>query len=162
MHNKQYKQQCRICGKYGHKPGDRRSPENKNEKEKNNKKTEKYECRNKKLAGVCYHCSQKGHMSKDCWAQKSGHNKKFEKVEKAIDRDKDDVVLCLLMSENKKESKKKKFGTHFFVQKNTWIGNSCASCHITNEDTGLHGISNIDESIKVSSSNMPTTKKGKL
>ena len=31
--NKQYKQWYRKCGKYGHKPGDKRCPENKNEKE---------------------------------------------------------------------------------------------------------------------------------
>ena len=33
MYNKQYKQQCRTCGKYGHKPGDKGCPEKKNEKE---------------------------------------------------------------------------------------------------------------------------------
>ena len=35
-YNEQYKQQCRKCGKYCHKPGNRRCPENKNEKEENN------------------------------------------------------------------------------------------------------------------------------
>ena len=62
----------------------------------------------KKIDGVCYHCGQKGHMSKDCWAQKYNHNKKFEKAERAIDGDEDDVVLCLLMSESKKNVKTKK------------------------------------------------------
>ena len=47
-------------------------------------------------------------MSKDCWEQKYGNNyKKFEKGEKAIDGDENDVVLCLLMTENKKENVKK-------------------------------------------------------
>ena len=45
--NKQYKQQCQKCGRYGHKPGNRRCPENKNEKIENNKKTERYEYKNK-------------------------------------------------------------------------------------------------------------------
>ena len=31
-YNKQYKQKCRKCGKYGHKPGDKKCPENKHEK----------------------------------------------------------------------------------------------------------------------------------
>ena len=40
-YNKQYKQPCQKCGKYSHKPGDRRCPENKKEKNKNNEKTER-------------------------------------------------------------------------------------------------------------------------
>ena len=40
-------------------------------------------------------------MSKDCWAWKNGSYKKFEKAEKAIDRD--ELVLCSLMRDNKKE-----------------------------------------------------------
>ena len=32
-YNKQYKQQYRKCGNYGHKPGDKKCPENKYEKE---------------------------------------------------------------------------------------------------------------------------------
>ena len=46
--------------------------------------------------------------------------------------------------------------------KNTWIGDSGASCHTTNNDTSLQDITNIDESIQVSSGIMPATKKGKL
>ena len=38
--NKQYKQRYQRCGKYGHKPGNWRCPENKNEREENDKKTE--------------------------------------------------------------------------------------------------------------------------
>ena len=40
-YNKQYKQWCRKCGKYGHKPGDKRCPENKIEKKKNTRKQKK-------------------------------------------------------------------------------------------------------------------------
>ena len=58
--------------------------------------------------GVCCHCSQRGHMSKDCQAQKYGHSKKIEKAKRSVDRDEDDVVLCLLTSESKKECKNKK------------------------------------------------------
>ena len=86
-YNKKYKQQCRKCGKYDHKPDDRRCPENKNEKEENKKKAERYENKSRKFDGVCYHCGQSGHMSKDCWAPNHGHNKKFEKAERAIDGD---------------------------------------------------------------------------
>ena len=47
-------------------------------------------------------------MSKDCWEWKNGHHKKFEKAEKAVDGDGEDLVLCPLMSESKKEIEKKK------------------------------------------------------
>ena len=40
VYNKQYKQRCWQCGKYGHKRGDQRCFENKNEKEENEKKVE--------------------------------------------------------------------------------------------------------------------------
>ena len=60
----------------------------------------------KKIEGVFYHWDQKGHMSNDFWVQKNGHYKKFEKEEKAINGNEDDLVLCLLMSESKIEIKK--------------------------------------------------------
>ena len=88
---------------YGHKPGDRRCPKNYNKKEENKKKDE---YKNKKFDGICYHCGQRGHMSKDCRAQKYRSNKKFEKTEKAIDED--ELVLCYL---TKKIMKRKKFGS---------------------------------------------------
>ena len=42
-------------------------------------------------------------MSKDCWARKNGSCKKIEKAEKAIDGD--ELVLCSLTRDNKKEKK---------------------------------------------------------
>ena len=46
--------------------------------------------------------------------------------------------------------------------KNTWIGDSGASCHIANDDAGMYDVTNIDASIQGSSSIMPNTKKDKL
>ena len=87
------------------------------------------------------------------------------------------------MSENKtKENEKKKVqlaedvkqpseagmictidGNTFFVfMKNTWIRDLGMSCHITNDNTGLYDIININESIQGSSGIMPAMKKGKL
>ena len=106
-YNKQDKQQCRKCGKYCHKLGNKRCPENKNGKEENNKKTEKYENKTENLMGVLP-LGPKGHVSKDCWAQKYGHHKKFGKAERVIDGDENDIVLCSLTKENKKDNTKKK------------------------------------------------------
>ena len=52
--------------------------------------------------------------------------------------------------------------TFFSFTKNTWIRDSGASCHITNDNTGLYDITDIDKSIQGSSSIIPATKKGKL
>ena len=50
-------------------------------------------------------------MSWDCREKKYDNNNKIiEKAEKAVDGDEDNVVLCLLIMENKKESIRKKFG----------------------------------------------------
>ena len=46
-------------------------------------------------------------MSEDCHAWKNGHHKNFEKAEIGIERDEDDIVLCSLTKENKKENAKK-------------------------------------------------------
>ena len=116
-------------------------------------------------------------MSKDYWAQKYHHHEKFEKAEKDIDGDEDVLVLCLLTSECKKESKNKKVlfvedvkqpsescmmctidgDTFFLFTKNTQIGDSSASC---NGNTGIYDITDINESIQGSSSITTTTKKG--
>ena len=76
--------------------------------------------------------------------------------------DENNMVLCSLTAENKKENAKKKFGcrgcetalqgwydlhdadTSYSFTRNTWIGHSGALCHITNDDTGLYDITDID------------------
>ena len=52
--------------------------------------------------------------------------------------------------------------TLFLFTKYTWIGDSRASCHITNNNTVLYDITNNNESIQGSSGIMPGMKKGKL
>ena len=120
-------------------------------------------------------------MSHDCKGRKYSNNKKIDKAEKVIDGDDDDLVLCLLMIKNKKENAKKKVqfakdgkqpskagmmctidGDSFYsFGKNTWIGDSIASCNITNNDSGMFNIIQINMSIQGSSSIMLDMKKGK-
>ena len=52
--------------------------------------------------------------------------------------------------------------TFYFITRNNWIGDSDASCHITNDNTSLNDVTNIDESIQGSSGIMSAMKKGKL
>ena len=103
--------------------------------------------------------------------------KKYKKAEKAINGDEDVLVLCLLMTEIKKKYVKKKVqlaydvkkpseadmmstingDTFFLFTKNTWIVDSSASCYITNKDTSLFNMIDINESIQGSYSIMPAT-----
>ena len=52
--------------------------------------------------------------------------------------------------------------TFYSFTKNMWIGDSGASCHIMNNNTGMFVAINIDKLIQGGSSIMSTTKKGKL
>ena len=50
-------------------------------------------------------------MSKDCRSWRNGSYKKFEKAERAVDEDGDELVLCSLMRDSKKKiAKRKRFG----------------------------------------------------
>ena len=119
-------------------------------------------------------------MSWDCREQKYGnYNQKSEKAEKAMEGDKNDLVLCLLMMENKKENVKKEVwftedlkqpsetgmmctingDTCFSFTKNTWIGNSGASCHIMNNDTSFYDVTDINKLIQDSYGIMSATKR---
>ena len=50
-------------------------------------------------------------------------------------------------------------GTLFLFTKITWIGESVALCHITNNDTGLYDVINISKLIQGNSGIIPATKK---
>ena len=52
--------------------------------------------------------------------------------------------------------------TFYSFTRNTWIRDSGASCHITNDDTSLYNITKINELIQGSYGIMPAMKKGKL
>ena len=122
-------------------------------------------------------------MSLDCQKRKySNNNKKFEKAVIVIERDNGDIVLCLLMMENKRESVKRKVwfvidvrqpskvgmmctingDTFYSFTKITWIGVTGASYQIANNDISMFDITDIDESTQGSSGSMPTTEKSKL
>ena len=114
--------------------------------------------------------------------QQNGHNKNIEKADKAIDND-NELVLSSLMSDGRKKENNKKIvwfvedvkqpskagmmctidgNTFFLFTKNTCIGDSGASCHITKDDRSLYDVIDIDKLIQGSSSIMHAMKKGKL
>ena len=68
-------------------------------------KTENNDDENKKFDRVYYHCGRKEYMSWDCRKRKYGNIKKYEKLEKAIDGDEGNLLLCSLTMKNKKDSR---------------------------------------------------------
>ena len=52
--------------------------------------------------------------------------------------------------------------TFYLFTKNTWIGDLGVSFHITNNNTSMYDVTNIDGLIQCSSGIMHATKKGKL
>ena len=102
----------------------------------------------------------------------------MKKAEKAVDED--DLVVCLLTSDNKQEKEMKKVCFMKNVTKSTKASMLCTihgetfhsfkkrtyiccsgTYHITNDDNFLYDISKINESVEGSSGNMSATKKGK-
>ena len=72
-------------------------------------------------------------------------------------------MLCSLTRYSKKEKNSEKKKVRFTdYTKNTWIDDSSASCHITNDESGMYDVIDIGESIQGSSGIMPITKNGKL
>ena len=118
---------------------------------------------NKKIKNSTWYATIAGEKS-ICVGIVKNNNKKFEKAGKAIDGDKDDVVLCLPTTENKKEIVKKKgwfmedvkqpskagmmctIGgvTFYLFMKNMWIGDSGTPCSIMNDNTSMFDVININ------------------
>ena len=90
--------------------------------------------------------------------------------------------MCFLTMDNKRENVNKKVGfaedvrkseeagmmctvngvALFLLTNNTWIRDSGASCNITNDNTSLFDIIDINQLIQGNSGNMSVMKKGKL
>lgn len=159
---KQFKGLCSKCGKYGHKGADCKGSGQKDDspydKDRGNR-------------GQCYYCGKFGHQKADCRQRKRDIEQKDKEnaAKFAAGEAQDDSES---ESESEEESMTelgftahratKKFQT-FQSEKalkctiqgtpypsfteNTWYGDSGASCHITNDDTDMYDVKNINELI---------------
>ena len=129
------------------------------------------------FSGKCYNCRKIRHRISEC-----------RKLKKAVDKT-DDLILCIIIDKNGIERSKKGSqlcrwcknqtlhvnlmstsqetgmmlttdGEMFFTFiKNTLRSDSGASCQITNNDSGLYDVADINKFVQRSSGSMPTTKK---
>ena len=129
--NKPYKKKCRICGQQGHKPEDcweknenkEKHPPNRKSRKGTNQSQQDGTSSTSRFNGKCHYCQKDGHRIADC------RKKKREEANKA--------------SENKEE-KKENDSEHVLIANfkpdtysNTWVGDTGATSHMTNNDEGM-------------------------
>ena len=182
-----FKGTCTGCGKQGHKRGD--CPENRNGNSGSGGRRG-FKARSSKK---CPHCGKMGHKPEKCWVKYGkpdnanfGANLSADILLNAHDqivyaqngtqRTNDDGFFEIV-KENRAPS-----DNHFHHEKlmksttemgfpakevefssDTWIGDSGASCHMTNQSDGMFEIRDIDEDITIGNGKpMKATKVGKL
>ena len=148
----QFKGRCHQCGKYGHKKANCNENPNKNKNDNENKGKGK-----KRFNGNCDFCGKPGHKKANCWLKQAA-----DKANVTTEQDETwDVVLTVSETVandvallNKSEQDK--------FNKNTWVCDSGATCHMRNNDDGMFDVKNIDENIVVGSGKtVKATKIGK-
>jgi len=139
---KKSKARCTNCGKLGHKSTVCWDIVGKpgTQEEKQGGKQE-----GTKTGIICHYCKKAGHIARNCYEKKNDEARK-EAANTAMAGG--DVVLSTGYTES---------------DGNVWVGDSGATSHITNDDTGLYDVQVIDNPITVGDGREVTaTKIGKL
>jgi len=153
-----FKGECRKCGKYGHKAVNCRQKDNNkdnNSKSSNSNSNNKNE-KGKGFSGKCNYCGIRGHKEEKCWKK---HGKPDDAANMANNDDnKDRAEVILTAKEVALDA-----GKPLKITEDIWIGDSGASCHMTNDDTGMFDCTKIDEDITIGNGKpMKATKLGKI
>jgi hypothetical protein len=144
-----FKGNCNHCGKQGHKAF--QCPDK--AKEGNGKGNSNNGSGKNKFRGKCNHCGKQGHREANCWAK----NGKPDSANTATDNAATEHVLAAIDNEFAFKADGSK------LTKDTWIGDTGASCHMTNDDTGMYEVKTIDDEITVGNGKpMKATKIGKI
>ena len=136
-----FKGHCHNCGQQGHK-----STNCPDRKENTNY------IGGKRFRGKCYHCGKTGHKKSNCWDL---HGKPDQANVATTSHGNAEVTLCM----NEVTMKAKEMN----MDEWTWIGDSGASCHMTNNDTGMYEVQTIQDEITIGNGKpLIATKIGKL
>jgi len=109
-----FKGHCHNCGQQGHKGAN--CPDRK----------EGRSYGSKRFRGKCYHCGKTGHKKSNCWDL----HRKPDQANIAINNH-NNADITLYMNEIAVKAKEMK------MEEWIWIEDSGASCHMTNDDTGM-------------------------
>ena len=125
---------CRKCGKWGHKGKDCRSSQKSGAK--------------RKFEGTCNWCGKKGHKERQCFAKKNG--KPRVTMTENTENTEDEVMACMCVTEYVRNEA---IGCGSTCKKDveTWLADSGATCHLTNEPTHLQNQKPVRTSVRVSS-----------
>ena len=153
-YTKQFKKNCRICGQQAHKAEDCwEKEENKNKRPANWKsrlpgKTTTPNTNNsnstKKYEGECGYCHKKGHKESECRKK----NREAANIAQRKDNDYHVMIVDRALYDG---------------NKNTWIGDTGATSHMTNNDFGMFDCSATSSSVFVGNGKaLKASKIGKL
>jgi len=109
---KKVKTKCTQCGKIGHKKEKCWEIVGKPEKKGGQSK----------FTGECFYCKKVGHREVDCFAKKRDQGKQNDSANVGIQTGRDVVLMA----------------TEATPDTSTWIADSGATSHITNDDTGMY------------------------
>jgi len=159
--SKQFKGNCRGCGKYGCKIQYCPSESGNESADKKSSDSGIYSSRNVK----CYHCGGWGHKKPDCkkLSEEKKRESKNDKSQSAVEREVEFVAMDATdpssLNFKGKSVRFNEQGMHCFINvvhyesftKNIWIGDIGASCHLTNSLEGMFDMVDIQEEIEGSS-----------
>ena len=145
LYNKQqFKGSCTVCGKIGHKGVDCFSLEkNKDKKEAFFKKLKKDKEKKGGKKGQkgdikCFKCGKTGHVKTDC----PDNKEKKKEDDTGMTAVESEVALMASRNGNSNE-----------YDMDTWIGDTGATCHMTNDFEGLFDIKTSDSSVQIGNGN---------
>lgn len=183
---KQFKGRCKNCGRIGHKAyqckfvggGRGRGQQGRGGGGRNVQGYVRSQESDKKnttprFDGYCLQCGKYGHKAMHCWhnpINKNKNNKKEEKAnttqEKSNNEESSDEEIGLINIEDNDDNEAG-FATcrpcNDKIQKNIWIANSGASCHLTYDLEGLYDVKKCGGTIRTSNGNIiASDRMGKL
>ena len=183
-----FKGKCSVCGKVGHKAencwhreghtgqrgrnsGGPRSNSNSNSGNGGRNSQGNGDGNQGRFTLKCWYCQETGHLRRDCEKKKK---EEAEKANAAVDET-GEVVLCGVEKSNedwiKVERRKGKTSEEValmangsgMINKHTWIADSGASSHLTNDPDGLYDVKPVDTEIRLGDDHaVKAEKKGKL
>ena len=130
---------CKKCGKRGHKAKDCKSSKSGNKP---------------RFEGTCNWCGKKGHKEKQCFAKKQG---KARTVNENSQNTEEEVLACMCVVTSDvqpvRETKGEKTG-----DQESWLADSGASSHLTNDSTYMKNCTNVHTSVRVSNGEVVVAK----